>query len=310
MSLIELNNSVECLREAAIDAAWRQWNAIFTFAKADRPAQGIVDPEALLLFSMWSAEYEPRTWSAAYVWARVGPRLLSVQRTKNVLKLFPSSIEPRVHEFANVAVALAGDARWRSLTSDDPVESRRPRTETASRRLTSPAALMLRLRLAQGTGIKADVLAYLIGHAGGSRTVQQITDATRYYGRAVRRSVEELAAGGFVQLRATAPASYSVDLYAWARLLDLDVDNPPAWRPWVGTYAFVAAVSEWLSNNPPDSPIVAASEARDLLSTWGAEIDVLNVWLPASGQYPGEIFLDVFIPKILGALTDYLGSGV
>jgi hypothetical protein len=310
MSLSDLHKSVERLREAAINAAWRQWDAIFTFVKADRPAQGIVDLEALLAFSMWTAEYEPRAWSAAYVWGTIAPQLLSVQRTKNVLKLFPSSLEPRIGDFANTAVARGGDARWRPLMAQGLTESVRPRTESARRQLSSPASLMLRLRLDMGTGVKADALAYLIGLAGGSATVQQITDATRYSVRAVRRGVEELAAGGFVQAKVTAPASYMVDLEAWARLLDLDIDNPPAWRPWAGTYAFVAAVSDWMSSDPPTSPVVAASEARDLMATWGAELDLLNVWLPVTSQYPGEGFLGVFTSKIVGTLTEYLGSVV
>jgi len=86
---------------------------------------------------------------------------------------------------------------------------------------------MLRLRLGMGVGIKADVLSFLLGRVGGHATIQEIAQATHYYGRAVRRAVEELAAAGFVQSRSTAPASFRVDMSKWHYVLDFDPDDPP-----------------------------------------------------------------------------------
>ena len=305
-----LHNAVARLREAAVDAAWRQWNAIFTLARARRPAQGIVDPEALLVFSMWLRPHEPRVWSAATVWASVAPRLLSVQRTKNIVKVFPADVTSSLDEFAHTAVSRGGDARWRSVVSGSPVMSPPHRTESASPRFGTPAALMLRIRLALGIGIKSDVLSYLVGCVGAAATVQEIADATYYYGRAVRRAVEELAAGGFVRARSTVPASYAADLEAWARLLDFDTDNPPAWHSWVNLYGFVVRLCEWLPTLDDAAPVVTASEARDLLAEWAPKLDALQALAPRPGTHPGEEFLKYFEGQILAALTDYVASAV
>ena len=84
MSLKPLIKATKELRAAAVRAAWRQWSAIFTLAVDEQRARAIVDPEALVIVSIGLRRYEPRLWRACRAWARVGARLLSVQRTKNL----------------------------------------------------------------------------------------------------------------------------------------------------------------------------------------------------------------------------------
>ena len=108
MSQESLVSVGEVLREAATSAAWRQWGAIFTIAPSDRPAQAIVDPEALLLVSMVLAGHEPRLWRVCRLWAKSGVRLLSVQRTKNLLRIFDGGVDTQLAEFATIAVSPHG----------------------------------------------------------------------------------------------------------------------------------------------------------------------------------------------------------
>src|SRR5438876_1035970 len=105
------------LREAAAQAAWTQWAAIFSFPASKRRAHAIVDPEALLLGSLALSEHEPRLRGVVQLWARHESRLLSVQRMKNLVPLFRSAVRERLAEFARLAVTEGGDQRWRSVAS-------------------------------------------------------------------------------------------------------------------------------------------------------------------------------------------------
>jgi hypothetical protein len=139
--------------------------------------------------------------------------------------------------------------------------------------------------------------------------VQQIADEIHYYGRAVRRAVEELVAARFIEARSTAPASYQVDPGKWADLLGIDPDNPPAWRQWAGLYAFVAALVAWESRPLPDSAFVLASEARDLVSKHESTLESAGVRVSAMSLHRGEAYLEPFV-SALGQLAQFLESVV
>jgi hypothetical protein len=304
----KIAKAIADLRDATARAAWVQWAGIFTFPSTRQRAEAIVDPEALLLGSFAVSNYERRLPTVTYLWARDQSSLLSVQRAKNLATRFPRGVQDELSRFALIALHEGGDLRWRSLA----VGSMKTTSETGRQKhgspvLEGPASIMLRLRLGLGVGIKPDVVAYLIGLAGARATVQGIAEATAYYGRAVRRGVEELAAAGFVEPRPTAPVSYRVDAHKWASLLALDPQNPPAWRSWASFYAFVAALSEWAAALP-ESDFVLASEARDLLLEYGTALEG-TVRLPFIGGTTGEGMLPLFL-EALNACADWVDGVV
>ena len=302
-------SAIAQLREAAAQAAWTQWGAIFSFPASKRQARAIVDPEALLLGSLALSEHEPRLRGVVQLWARYESRLLSVQRMKNLLPLFRGAVRERLADFARLAVTEGGDLRWRSVAGrSSRSKLLRQRDRQATPVLEGGPPLMLRLRLGIGVGIKPDVIAYLIGVAGGRQPVLLIAKATAYQGRAVRRALEELAAAGFVEARPTAPISYRADVPKWGKLLAIDPDDPPAWRSWAAMYGFVAALMEWSQRLPAESDVVLASEARDIMSEYGVMLDGA-VRLPRMDQYRGEAFLGPFMDG-LKACVEYLEATV
>jgi len=278
-------------------------------ASSRHPARSLVDPEALLLVSLALREHEPRLWNAAVVWAQFGSRLLSVQRAKNLARLFPPTTRKGLGDFARLAAKHGGDLRWRSLAHRGAIwDPARGRSREGAPRIEGGAALMLRLRLGLGVGIKPDVLAYLIGHAGDAMAVTLIANATSYYGRAVRRALEELAAADFVEARPTSPISYRTDSRKWAPLLAIDPTDPPAWSSWAQVYAFVAALDQWSQTLPTDSRFVLASEARDLVNTHGRALDPV-IRLPQLDKYRGEAYLEPFVDA-LKACVEFVEGGV
>src|SRR2546425_11168116 len=90
--------AVERLREAAAEAAWTQWGAIFTVAAARKRAHAIVDPEALMLLSFALSDHEPRLASVIRVMVYGESRLFSIQRAKNLMSLYPITARERLRE--------------------------------------------------------------------------------------------------------------------------------------------------------------------------------------------------------------------
>ena len=262
-----------------------------------------------MLGSLALSEHEPRLRGVVQLWARYESRLLSVQRVKNMVPRFRGAVRERLAAFARLAVTEGGDLRWRSVAGrscrSKPLKQR---DRQATPVLEGDPPLMLRLRLGIGVGIKPDVIAYLIGVAGGRQPVLLIAKATAYHGRAVRRALEELAAAGFVEARPTAPISYRADVPKWGKLLAIDPDDPPAWRSWAAMYGFVAALMEWSQRLPAESDVVLASEARDIMSEYGVMLDGA-VRLPRMDQYRGEAFLEPFMDG-LKACVEYLEAVV
>jgi len=73
-------------------------------------------------------------------------------------------------------------------------------------------------------------------------------------------------------------------------------------------HAFVAALMEWSQRLPAESDLVLASEARDIMSEYGAMLDGA-VRLPRMDQYRGEAFLGRFMNG-LKACVEYLEATV
>ncbi len=87
MSVRTLDRIADEAREAAVTVAWRQWAALGSMASSGKRARSMVDPEALILLSLALRDHERRLSDVIHQWVVHGVRLLSVQRTKNLLTI-------------------------------------------------------------------------------------------------------------------------------------------------------------------------------------------------------------------------------
>ncbi len=293
------SRAVGRLRSVALDVVWVQWRTTGAPAASGRKARSIVDPEALLLLSLYLSDSERRLGRLVGWWAKVGARLLSAQRVKNLLREYGNSgLRDRAGGFARLALEQANDVRWRTLAKGGAHPAPRAKDLGASPTFTDPAALLLRLRVGFGVGVKADALAFLLGSQGGKQTVKQIAAATSYNVGSVRRAVEEMAAARLVRAWRTAPASYSAEVDSWSELLDLG-EEPPPWRYWAAAFALVVAVLEWAeAGRRTATPYVRSSRARDLAEQYHAAFAVTGVSTPDPAQNVGEEYLEAFAESL------------
>ena len=141
----ELAQLAHRLRDALLDAVWRQWRVLGAgassrAARAKAPGapddvrrhlHAVVDPEALVLVSLVLLDHERRLGDLLHDWGARNSDLLSVQRMKNLTADYPDPVHAplahRVAWFAAVARDVGKDLRWRSLAQGwDGAPGRRP----------------------------------------------------------------------------------------------------------------------------------------------------------------------------------------
>lgn len=307
----------------AVDACWRQWRALMgtSLPLGEWSASAIIDPEALVLLSLAVRTYERRLDDCLSWWAGGQSRLMSVQRTRTLLSLYPDRLRGDVSGFAALA-REAGDRRWRGFDIEDGGEVQRrgagrPGKGPRELHLLEPATLMIRLRGGFGVGAKADLLAFLLGAAAarGSKsataTATTISRALSYSVTSIRRAVNEMSLARFVKVSVDGPAEYFVDAGAWAALLDTtDPRRPdedpegapvlPPWRYWAQLFAFLARSLEFVENAGSKSapPVVLASRARDIATESRRALDWNGINWMDPAHHPGELYLEAFSRQV------------
>lgn len=284
------------LKTTLLNAVWRQWAALDSLAEERRPARAIIDPEALVLVSLQLVEEERRLWDLLSWCGRICPRLLSVQRIKNLAGRFDRAIEDRLEQFAYVAFEEGNDARWKSFDRSAPgIQARRSKADASAPLLRRRSTLMLLLRRGIGVGIKPDLLAVLIGSEGTPQDIKSLSRATAYSNRAVRRAAEEMAEARLIRIAQESPITYSTDVKGWLTVLQLD-PPPPRWISWHEVFPLWQRLQEILAYlDENGARYTASSRLRDLVETYGATLRTIDPELPDPTHYQGEEYLEPFL---------------
>ncbi len=245
MSRAFVGKSARELEGITTDLAWRQWRAIGGSAASKVPWHSIVDPEALILASLFLVEREPRISDILFSWVESNAELLSVTRLKNLQKAYPSEIRSRVADFARRTRSIARHPRWKTLSEDagDETFPALPEVRRAARVPAGHAAnLLLRLRMAIGVGVKADVLAVTLGNREPI-TVRELGDSLSYSLVGIRNAVYDLSRAGFILPIGGTPAAFAAPQGEWRALLSLKAR--PRWVTWHHWFAFVIDYITW-----------------------------------------------------------------
>jgi hypothetical protein len=294
MSTARFARLVPLLREATTEAAWVQWQALGGQVAAREPAS-IVDPEALILVSLWLKDDEPRFWDLLAGFAQSGSRLLSVQRMRRLVSAFPPNSDARLAVFAQAVSRTPGDPRWRSLAGTaHAAAGRRGKVAAPALRLARPGGLLLRLRTAFGVDVRIDALAYLLGHGGATASVREVAEALGYADNTVRGACDALAAARLASVGPGRPARYHTSAEQWGRLLGLG--TMPRWHAWWQGYALALGLAGWLQSGEARraSGAAASALAREWMHDHRTALAALRIEVPDLRDNPGEAFLPVF----------------
>lgn len=301
------------LRSATLDALWRQWSAVGGMVSARARATSLVDPEALMLMSLALETVEPRFADLLADWARLNSELLSVQRMRNLARRFPEGIGESLAAFARIALAEGKDHRWKSIAGTEASLDLGRRHQGKSRatraQLLEPTALLLRLRLAFGVGIKADLIGFLLSTDRGERaSIGTIATATSYTVAAVRKAAQALAEARVIEEEGGTRAEYHVDRGKWTSLLG--IESAPPWRAWSERYIFAAHFLAWARDAGARrlTSYLLESRGRELLEQHPGAFRSNNVWRQPSRVMEGGSADE--ISAAIDALVRWMGREV
>lgn len=306
MSTTILDEAASLAREATVGAAWAQWSSLGagTVTTGTKAPESIIDPEALILVSLAMLHEERRLVDLLAWWARVGSRLLSVQRIKGMVDCFPASIGEGLGRFARSAAA-ANDARWKRYAGKAPLAARDKSARAPS--LSEPPALILRLRAGFGVNAKADVLAFLLSTGGDRATIQDIERGTGYASVTVREATRDMALARFIRETRTHPVSYYARPRPWAELLQRDEPGNhqdrepelPRWQFWVSVFAFLVHVDDLAQSEATGTgPYLQSSRARDIYETHRRALTANRIEVPDPDHYRGAEYLPAFLETV------------
>ncbi len=298
----------ETAHDIGLEAAWVQWAALTPLAASRTKilARSMIDPEALVLFSLLGKDRERRLTDVLAAWARGASFLLSVHRINALAAGYPDIVYQRIPDFAAIA-AKRGDKRWKSLAGKHVADQQAtPAREKAlgPLRLTHPPALMLRLRAAFGVGAKADLLGFLLGNYGASADLKTIAIGTGYTTRALRKATEEMELAGMIAKLDAFPAAFSAPYSAWAHVLDpyykpepsVPPSSIPRWYYWSAVFAFLAGVVAWSEQARSQhwSSYVASSRLRDVVDAHQQSLRRAQLPIAQAHTVPGHEYLELF----------------
>lgn len=174
------------LHQACIDLAWSQWVALGVSGSA-RPPEHPVDLEAAIAFIPALEVLDPRLHDEALDWCvRFAPRVISVARLKQIVKLFDEDHRRQFGELAAIVNATAR-TKW-PTTSTKAIATRTSKKSRFS--IDAPGAVQLRARLIFGISARADLLAAVSSY--GPAPVTEASLASVFAGLGyTRRNIDE-----------------------------------------------------------------------------------------------------------------------
>ena len=264
MSLIK---SKDALHEGISRFLWRQWAQLGVAGAVEFRDRWMIDPEALLIFTLDAARGDPRLFDEVVDWALVNGRWLSVQRLKNLCG--PMDVKRTRAILAALAEFIAerkGSARWRGLMDiggayqdeefglfrdaaggdlpivgpTEPVFEKHgvlrsriePRGMSKPVPTDVPTNLILKLRAFFGVGARPDCVAYLLTHPGGYAS--EIARHVSYAQPSVQEALGDLAQSGLISTGQLGGGKvYQADRDRWRRFLRIvAVRSLPIWVDW------------------------------------------------------------------------------
>lgn len=287
--------------ESLLQFLWRQWSQLGVAGRVEFRDRWIIDPEALIVFTLWMGRHDARLFDEMLDWTVTNGRLVSIQRLKNVADAFGDASTSRT---LSVVAAVVDNkdpkARWSRLAnvtydrSSDPesffsgpdgrplpvlgdADERflragylrvRPQLRGLSQPvpMDSPTNLIFRLRALFGLGPRAEILAYLLTHASGQPS--QVARSTTYSRTQVHEVLAGLALADVVTEKPTGrQRSFRTDAGRWLGFLDLPQAALPSWVEWPRVFAALLDIAAFLDEavaQPPSEYLLQS----DILTLW------------------------------------------
>ena len=329
-----LIKSKDQFQEHIFDFLWRQWSILGVAGTTKSEENRIIDPEALLLFSLSVCRYESRLFDEIIDWLFQNGQFINVQRLQQIQKKYDfhcgsqlSSIAELLSKKSSYKLKWSGLAKKYYQKPAEPLfftkdgnslpcpldEDANPvfmdhglrrgpinlRGYSQSFDLHSPSSLLLRLRAFLGINARAEVLCLLA-------SVKEIHPSeaarrTAYYQKTIQTTLVEMAQSGVILTRTSKKEKfYRLKPGVLDNLLK-PTSKSPTWINWPDYLKIVETI--WLKTSELSTmtldPLLLISELKKLMHSicenhLNSDVDEIAI----DNSIPVEDFNNVFQERL------------
>ncbi len=299
-------------QDKIFDFLWQQWSILGVAGTAKPDENRIIDPEALLLFSLSICRYEPRLFDEIIDWLFQNGHFINVQRLSQIQKKYDFDCGPQLSAVAELLTKKSSyRLKWSGLAKKYYQKDKEPlffareatplpcptekdanpeflshglkrgqinlRGYSQAFDVHSSACLLLRLRALIGINARAEILCLLA-------SVKEIhpSEAARitgYYQKTIQTTLVEMAQSGAILVRTSKKEKfYRLKPGVLDALLKLE-DKSPQWINWPPLLRTIEILWQklcQLSGEKIDSLLLCSELKKLMLSIreYGFEADI------------------------------------
>jgi len=265
-----------------LDFLWRQWSSLGVAGGARQEDDWVIDPEALLIFSLGMSRFEPRLFDEILDWLVINGKFMNIQRLRALLR----DKEDKTQRLVSVAACFVSheartyQRKWQPLslfkrgdpnTKDEMLfitkegeHYPKPKTESIIfhdygflreelllRKMSRPVSvntpgnIRFLLRSLFGIGSRAECVLYLLTHEAGHPA--EVAKTIGISVRGTQDALIELAESGLVltRIKGKRKIEYWLLRKNWWEFLKNQPFNDisvPAWVNWIAVFNALSEV--------------------------------------------------------------------
>lgn len=332
-----LATSVSIVREEFIETVlqflWGQWDQLGVYGVIEDNSARLIDPEALLLFTLDIGRYDPRLFDEVLDWLSKNSDWMNVRRIRALLKEYPDFPKPVLAAVCELVQGFGKPGKWRLLT--DALDGERNETSkpmfyfkdgralpigrkknelflkyglsravlelrgmSGEVPIREASNLIFKLRSWFGVTSRAEIFAYLLTH--DEAYPSQVARDTFNSQKGIQDAMVELGKSGDVQIRNVGREKrYRLrNRDQWWKLLGYGKKHKPIWICW--PYLFNALIRIWRTISEADfenkSVITKSFKLKSLMTDARSYLDKSGYLfdLTDARAYPGESYIESF----------------
>lgn len=266
-----------------LDFLWRQWSTLGVSGEAGKKVPWVIDPEALLVFSLDIGRYEPRLFDEVVNWLVINGHWVDIQRLKGILRKSSDETIRLMGAVSEFLTSQGKERKWSNLARfciknvpKNPEYLFKEKVSKARELLTtiendssflkygfvrnvlkrsskstaviptSKSTLRFMLRALFGVGSRAECILYLLTRDAGHPT--EVAKAIGISVRGAQDALIELSKSGLVLTRVTGKRKieYWLSQEKWWEFLakgSFEDIRRPVWIDWI--ILFGALLKVW-----------------------------------------------------------------
>ena len=265
---------------------WRQWSNLGVLGEASVREQWVIDPEALLIFTLDIARYEARLFDEVMDWLVTNSHWIDMQRLKGILKTKNDETNHLMGAVADFLVLQGRERKWsklaesysenipeksgnlfkqrgthkqivlKTIEKDSSFEKYgfvrnvlKPSRKSREVIPTSQATIRFLLRSLFGVGSRAECILYLLTHDGGHPS--EVAKSIGISVRGTQDMLIELSKSGLIltRIRGKRKIEYWLSMERWWEFLSkgsFEEIKKPVWIDWIILFTALSKVWETL----------------------------------------------------------------